>query len=167
MNFKTKSYFLIPIIPNIRESFEVNSETQSLIIQRILGKAEEIKLEGLSIGISRGAGFKHILNLLFGSGNIELTGSAVNGIRILENIYNVKKFKDAIDGKSVVTSHQNEIANRTEFSENDLGNSIVYYPHIPKSIVEIIDYRAFRKHLRRKPVYRIEKKIGDLVYEGI
>ena len=163
MTYKTKSYFILPVIPNYFKTYGVDSD-RKLEIKTIFSGSEIIPLEGLAVKIDKGRGLKFIINSISNSGNLTLTGSAVNGIRILENVYNVKEFKDAIDGNFMPT-HANNTESLPEFTENDLSNTVIYYPHIPKIVDTILIYRLKRKY-RKEPIYTNLKRTGDLVHKG-
>jgi len=118
MSYKTKAYFIIPLIPNLFKSYEVNSENK-LEIKEVFGGPSTINLDGISTRIRKGRWIKYLINSIVQSGNLELTGSSVGKGMVLRNIYNVKKLKDAIDGIYSEVQSSNTKLNHHTISEND------------------------------------------------
>jgi len=165
MSYKTKPYFLIPVIPNYFKSYNVDVD-RNLHVNRLSGESETIPLEGLASKILKGKGLKFIINLMVGSGDLELTGSAVGRGLTIKNVYNVKQFKDVIDGNLKIHTEDSSMKNRKEFMEKDLGDKIIYYPHIPYTIDELLKSQRKRNLLKKEAVYINLKKIGDWVFQG-
>jgi hypothetical protein len=159
MTYKTKSYWLLPFISILCKSYSVNGK--ELVIRKWNGDEEAIPLEGVSVEIDRGKWLQLVKNYLFGSGNIRLTGSALGGERLFMNILDANTFKKALKGelKSSHTTEQttSSTIEKRNWTEDDLGKTEVFYPHIPKTIDRYLKSTNPVKYSDRNYVHRVQE----------
>lgn len=80
----------------------------------------------------------------------------ISYLRVLKSVFYIKE----------VLIEKMEENKNLEITENILSNTVVFYPHIPKTVAKILAYRLKRNLFKRKPIYSILKRIGDIVRKG-
>jgi hypothetical protein len=159
MAYKTKSYWLLPFISILCKSYSVNGK--ELVVRKWNGDEEAIPLEGVSVEIDRGKWLNLLKNYIFGSGNIRLTGSALGGERVLLNIRNANTFKKALKGElksnQKIEETKSSAIEKRNWSEDDLGNTEVFYPQIPKTIDRYLKSTNPSKYSDRNFIHRVQE----------
>jgi len=159
--FSTRPYWKLPLIQNRIMSYEVDTD-RKLHIKSLFGKTESIPLDGLTVEVDPGRGVSWMVNRCFGSGDVILKGSAVNGTRRVENLRDVVAFQTALDGTHPdINPESIEQDWKETFDVEQLTSSVTYYPAIPKSVVKLLTEMS--APYRTTVNLQFKVKVGELV----
>lgn len=174
MSYKTNKYIknsfgIVPeFVPGKKLTYEIKDK--KIYIVGYSGVPKIIPLtDNTSVEPDTETGLGSIVKGRMGFGNVVVKNSS--GEHLIEGLKNINLFIEAIFNEINATldeipKNPNNAESINDFNENDLSDTIVYYPHIPKAINEIFIYRLKWKYFKKKPAYRNMKRIGDLVRVG-